>query len=149
MFKKLFKKKKEEERTKVGVGVMIFKDGKVLLGKRKGSHGAGEYSFPGGHLEYLEGFEECARRETLEESGIEIKNVKFLWLKNTAFYTPKHYVHIGLIADWESGEPKNLEPEKCEGWDWYDLNNLPKPLFRLSETTFEAYKLGKNYYDKE
>jgi len=139
----------ENQKTKVGVGVMIFKDDKVLLGKRKGSHGAGEYSFPGGHLEYMEGFEECAVRETLEEAGIEIKNVKFLWLKNTTFYTPKHYVHIGLIADWKSGEPEVLEPEKCEGWDWYDLNNLPKPLFKLCETTFEAYKSGRIYYDKE
>jgi len=34
----------EENIPKVGVGVMIFKDGKILLGKRKGSHGAGEYS---------------------------------------------------------------------------------------------------------
>lgn len=49
---------------KVGIGVMIFKDGKVLLGKRKGSHGDGEYSFPGGHLNYMESFEDCAQRET-------------------------------------------------------------------------------------
>ncbi|MEK6841001.1 MAG: DNA mismatch repair protein MutT, partial [Nanoarchaeota archaeon] len=34
--------------VKVGVGVMIFKNGKILLSKRKGSHGAGEYAFPGG-----------------------------------------------------------------------------------------------------
>lgn len=139
----------EIRKPKVGVGIMIFKDGKILLGKRKNSHGAGEYSFPGGHLEYMEGFEECARRETLEEVGIEIKNIKFLFIKNTAFYTPKHYVHIGLIADWESGEPKVLEPEKCEGWGWYGLDNLPKPLFNLCDLTFDAYKTGKNYYDKE
>ena len=46
------------ERPKVGVGVMVFKDGKILLAKRKGSHGAGEYAFPGGHLEFGESFEQ-------------------------------------------------------------------------------------------
>ncbi len=62
-------------KPKVGIGVMILKDGKVLLGKRKGSHGAGQYAFPGGHLEYMESFEDCARRETREECGIEIQNI--------------------------------------------------------------------------
>jgi 8-oxo-dGTP diphosphatase len=39
--------------TKIGIGVMVFKDGKVLMARRKGSHGQGEYAFPGGHLEYM------------------------------------------------------------------------------------------------
>lgn len=56
----------EQQRPKTGVGVMILKNGKVLLGKRKGSHGEGEFAFPGGHLEYMEGFADCARREVLE-----------------------------------------------------------------------------------
>ncbi len=43
----------KEHITKVGVGVMVFKDGKVLMTKRQGSHGAGEHSFPGGHLDYM------------------------------------------------------------------------------------------------
>jgi ADP-ribose pyrophosphatase YjhB (NUDIX family) len=73
-----------EEKPKVGVGVMIFKDGKVLLTKRKGSHGAGDYSFPGGHLEHMESFEECAIRETKEECGLEIKNIKFQYLTNVS-----------------------------------------------------------------
>jgi len=37
----------QENRPKVGVGIMIIKNGKVLLGKRKGSHGAGQYAWPG------------------------------------------------------------------------------------------------------
>src|SRR5438105_3597711 len=114
----------QEQRPKVGIGLLIFKNGKVLLGKRKGSFGEGEYCGPGGHLEYMESFEECARRETREEAGIEIENVRFLCLNNLKEYAPKHYVDIGLVANWKSGELKNMEPEKREGWDWYDLDNL-------------------------
>lgn len=44
----------------VGVGVLILRDGKVLLGRRKGSHGAGCWSAPGGHLEFGEVVEDCA-----------------------------------------------------------------------------------------
>lgn len=136
-----------EQKPKVGIGVMILKDGKVLLGKRKGSHGQGEYAFPGGHLEYLESFENCARRETREEAGIEIKNIRLLCVSNIAEYKPKHYVDIGIIADWESGEPQVLEPEKREFWGWYDLNNISEPLFYVCRLYFEAYKTGKNYFD--
>lgn len=137
----------EDLRPKVGIGVMILKDGKVLLGKRKSSHGAGEYSFPGGHLEYMESFEECAKRETMEECGVEIENVRFLFLGNLKAYAPKHYVQISLIADWKSGEPQVLEPEKQEGWDWYDVDALPEPNFCMMPSAIEAYKTGRNYYD--
>ncbi len=136
-----------ENIVKVGVGVMILKDGKVLLGKRKGKHGAGEYAWPGGHFEYMESFEDCARREVKEETGMEIDNVRFLRLLNLKAYAPKHYVDIGLIADWKSGEPQLTEPEKCEVWDLYDLDKLPTPLFKTLETYIEAYKTGKNFFD--
>lgn len=133
--------------TKIGVGVMIFKDGKVLLGKRKSSYAFGEYAFPGGQLEYLESFEGCAKRETLEEAGMEIDNIRFQFLANVKKYHPRHYVHIGVIADWKSGDPKVMEPDKCEGWSWYDLNSLPQPLFEFCEVSIDSYKTGKKYYD--
>jgi 8-oxo-dGTP diphosphatase len=44
----------EIKRPKVGVGVIIKKDGKVLMGKRKNAHGDGTWSFTGGHLEFGE-----------------------------------------------------------------------------------------------
>ncbi len=35
------------QRPKVGLGIMVIKDGKVLMCKRKGAHGAGEWAWPG------------------------------------------------------------------------------------------------------
>lgn len=134
-------------RPLVGTGVMIFKDGKVLLGKRIGSHGDGEYSFPGGHLDYLESFDDCIRRETREECGLEITNVRFEIVFNMRAYAPKHYVGLGFLADWTTGEPQLLEPHKCESWNWYALDALPSPIFECSRLMIEAYKSGETYYD--
>jgi 8-oxo-dGTP diphosphatase len=135
------------ERPKVGLGVMIFKDGKILLGKRMNAHGEGEYAFPGGHLEHLESIVGCAERETMEETGVTIGNVRFLRLLNLKTYAPRHYVHLTMAADWVSGEPQVLEPEKCEGWDWYALDAMPSPLFATVKEDLEALKFGRNFYD--
>lgn len=137
----------DEQKPKVGVGVMILKDGKVLLGKRKASHGEGEYAFPGGHLEYMESFAACATRETEEECGIKIKNMRFQFLSNVKKYAPKHYVHINLLADWAGGELQNKEPDKCESWRWYDLDKLPESIFEMSKQGIASYLTGENYYD--
>ena len=121
------------KRPSVGLGVILRKDGKVLLSRRKNAHGEGTWSFPGGHLEFNETFEECAARETFEETGIRIKNVKFLTTTNDIMdKEKKHYITIYVVADHGSGEPKVMEPhrnEKNEGWQWFSWDKLPRPLF--------------------
>ncbi len=119
-----------DNRPKVGVAACIIKDNKVLLGKRKGAHGAGSWSFPGGHLEFNESWEECAARETLEETGIKIKNIRFGTVTNDIFKEEgKHYVTIFMLAELDCGEVKIMEPEKYEKWEWFDWSDLPQPLF--------------------
>jgi 8-oxo-dGTP diphosphatase len=137
---------RHDNRPKVGIGIIVLKESRVLLRCRKGAHGTGEYAGPGGHLEYMESFTECAVRETREEAGIEIMHVRFLCLSNLKMYG-HHYVDIGLVADWGSGEPQVLEPDKCEAWGWYDLDNLPSPLFGAEPLYLEALKAGRNYFD--
>ncbi|MFA6325384.1 MAG: NUDIX domain-containing protein [Candidatus Paceibacterota bacterium] len=140
----------EEKKKKPNgvVGVMVFKDGKVLIGKRKetASHGKGEYSFPGGHMEFGESFEEAIRRETLEESGVTIKNLKFSCVANVNQY---NVVLTGFIAGWDSGEIRTIEEENIGDWFWCDFNNLPEPLFYPTAILIDSYKTGKNYYDKD
>ena len=119
----------KDNRPKVGMGVYVVKDGKFLMGERKGSNGANTWCLPGGHLEYSESWEECAERETLEETGVEIENVRFLGLTNDIFEEGKHYITIFVIADYSSGEPEVCEPDKFLGWKWVDLSTLPERLF--------------------
>lgn len=117
-------------RPLIGVGVAIIRDGKILLGKRKNAHGEGEWAFPGGHLEYAEQVEECARREVLEETGLTLSKCHTGPYTNNVFHShQRHYVTLIMIAESPEGEPKNLEPEKCEYWNWFDWDDLPAPLF--------------------
>jgi len=118
-------------RPLVGISVLVEKDGKLLFGKRKGSHGAGEYAAPGGHLEHLESFQACAEREVLEETGMQIGTLMFLRVLNTTDYAPKHYVDLAFVAQWKAGDPEVREPDKVERWDWYDVNDIPSPLFSM------------------
>ena len=80
---------------------------------------------------------------------LQIKNVKFICLANVSYYPPRHEVYVGLTADWEEGEPQTFPEERIGDWHWYDLDNLPSPLFKFTQLSIDAYKSGKNYYDKE
>lgn len=128
---KIFKTTNMEKiRPKVGVGVIVIKNGKILLGKRKNAHGEGTWCFPGGHLKFNESWEDCALRETIEETAITIKNIRFGTATNDIFQAEeKHYITIFMLSDYDSGEVKVMEPEKCERWDWFEWDKLPQPLF--------------------
>ena len=41
----------------------------------------------------------------------------------------KHYVTVYVQAIAEPGEPRLLEPEKCEAWAWFKWSELPENLF--------------------
>jgi 8-oxo-dGTP diphosphatase len=115
----------------VGVGVLIRKNGKFLLAKRKGSHGSGTWSPPGGKLEFGEEIETAAIRETYEETGLMITGLRFLTATNDIFKEDnKHYVTLWLKAEYTSGKPKIMEPDKLShAWEWFSIDQLPSPLF--------------------
>lgn len=138
----------DDKITKVGVGIFLVRGNKILLGKRKNAHGEGEYAGAGGHLEHLEDFEETVERELREEMGqdIKIRNIRFLSVTNLKKYEPKHYIDIGMTAEWISGEPKVMEPNKIECWEWFDIDDLPEPLFGVLPNYVEAFKTGKLYF---
>ena len=114
---------------KVGVMVLLFKEGKVLLGKRKKDDGTlGMYGTPGGLLEYLETFSEGAARELMEETGLVAGEFTPLCVTNVRQLAPAHFVMVTLRADWKGGEPENREPDKCEGWEWFPVDAPPASM---------------------
>jgi len=115
-------------RPMIGVGVAVISDGKVLMGKRIASSGAGTWSFAGGHLEFNETFEECAKRELEEETALIAESLKVgPWI--STIVENKHYISFLVKVLKFSGELSLKEPNKCECWKWFSLNELPTPLF--------------------
>ncbi len=131
-----------------GVCVIVFdKTGKkILLGKRKNSYRAGMYGVPGGRLELIESLIDCGKRELLEETGLQANSLQYLGVVRELQdgYTFIHFVYT--CTDY-NGEPKVIEPEKCESWNWYSLNELPsnildghKAAIDLHNETFPSIK---------
>lgn len=117
-------------RPAVGIGIFVWKNGKLLMGRRIGKHGTDMWSVPGGYQEYGETFEEAAARECLEETGIHVKNLKLMTVTNNLFPDEqKHTITVFLSADWADGEVTITEPDKFVDLGWFDTAKLPSPLF--------------------
>jgi 8-oxo-dGTP diphosphatase len=140
----------ELQRPKVGIGVIVLKDRKILIGKRKGAHGQGTWCLPGGHLEYSENWEACAQRETWEEAGVEIKNIRFAGATNDIHENEsKHYITLFMIAEHSAGTATNKEPDKCEGWEWVKWESIPEPRFKPLNTLIrQGYHPLRKKHDK-
>lgn len=126
---------------RVGVGVLVVRGNQLLLGKRIGKHMPGYYAAPGGHLEPGESFAKCAEREVMEETGLSAEQVRFLCLGHYQF-GEQFYVDVDMVAVCPEGTPRTREPDKCAGWDWYEIDNLPSPLFVVTERMISAYMSG-------
>jgi 8-oxo-dGTP diphosphatase len=113
--------------TVVGVGVVIVNgSNKVLLGLRKGSHRAGTWGFPGGHLDFGEMVSDCSVRETLEETGLNVVVVDSQFDWNERISSDKgHYITMYTRAELAGDDtPILMEPDKCETWQWFSLEEV-------------------------
>src|SRR4030065_402019 len=98
----------EYKKPRVGVGVIILKDNKILLGKRHEDpekadsllHGEGTWTLPGGKLDFGEALEDCAFREANEETGIEINKdkLKLISVTNDIVHDA-HFITLGFLAE--------------------------------------------------
>ena len=130
---------------RIGVGVMLKKGNLILLGKRhvdKVENGykvrennlGHTWSMPGGKLELDESILECAKRETLEETGIKISSARVISVHDATESTESF-----------SGQAKTMESDKITDWQWFDMNDLPKPLFIATHNILDVYKKGAFY----
>src|SRR6266704_3029054 len=123
--------KQHKQSANVGVSVLVRKGDRILLEKREHTHGAGTWGPPSGHIDYGETPEQAAIRETQEETGVSISDVKFRVFTNDVFEAEhKHYITLWFEARYVSGEPEVRAPEEESEVGWFTLGALPQPLFR-------------------
>ena len=133
-----------------GAGVILFNDKKeILLGRRADN---GFWAYPAGSMELGESFEECARREVQEETGLLCDDLELLMLrsgKDTYYEYPnqdKVYFAGAVYLCYEySGEMKVQEEEVIEQ-DFFPLDDLPD---NLSPGTAEVIDAVREYLSKD
>ena len=137
-----------DNQIKVGTVCLLIRDNKVLMGVRQNAVGAGQWGLPGGHLEFGEQIENCAKRELLEETGLVAKSLKFINLVNNPRSTT-HYIHLCFLVDDWTGNLEVKEPQKCSEWKWQDLNDLPENIFFGHAGVLQSYKKNKIIFEQE
>lgn len=135
---------------KVGVAILIRRescdDDTILAGVRQGSHGANTWCPPGGGLEYGESVEACARREALEETGLELLSVSHPFACTDDIVDGTQWITVWVKATVaDDAVPKLMEPEKCSVWEWRRLFKVPKPHFRPFSLLLQQILSGKEY----
>ena len=114
----------------VGVGVVVRRDGRVLLGLRRSGTQPGTWGLPGGHIEFGETWDACARREVREETGLDLSTPRHVGTVET--FAPdgsSHEITIFLEAQ-ARGDPGNPSPAETVRWEWHRWDALPTPLVR-------------------
>ena len=135
------------ERPLVGVGVVFLRAGRVFLAQRTGAHGAASWGSAGGHLEYGETLEDCARREALEELGVSVSSLRPLCVSNIVEYG-RHYVDVEFLGEIGNQEPVPAESDGSFGdYGWFALRNLPEPLFKPMRIAIDSLLSGEWYHD--
>ncbi len=130
---------------KVGIGVLIIDNNKVLLGHRtkKASDTGGIYepdswTLPGGKQEYKETIFEAGIREVKEETNILVKDLRVFYVSDD-IAKDRHFVTIDLITDKYEGSLMVMEPNKIDRWEWFDIHNLPTNLYSPSKKCLMKY----------
>ena len=116
--------------VRVGTSALVTRDGRLLLGLRTGAHGAATWAPPGGKPDAGEPPEAAAARELEEETGLVATRVRpVAWTSDVFISEGLHYVTLHHEVEVQPGEPRILEPAKCEAWEWFARDELPSPLF--------------------
>ena len=121
------------QQPRVGVALLLLNEkGKYLLHERKGKHGGGTYSFPGGALDLGEEPIAAVFRELREEAGITCDFPSVFVPRpyvHTIFDDGQQWVTLYFVAASSGQQPKVMEPEKNNGWRWAAPTSFPDPLF--------------------
>jgi 8-oxo-dGTP diphosphatase len=105
-----------QQLPKLGASACVWKDGKVLLIQRA-RPSLGQWSLPGGHVEFGETALAAAQRELLEESGVHADLAEFVGLYEIIRANPAmHYAIACYCGLWTSGEARASSDALAVRW---------------------------------
>ena len=112
-----------------GASVIIYRDNKVLLQKRKDNKCWG---YHGGRVELAEKVEEAAKRELLEETGLTANKMELFGVFSGSelhhIYPDGNEVYIidiVFLCNDFSGKPV-FQEEECLDLQWFEFDNIPE-----------------------
>jgi ADP-ribose pyrophosphatase YjhB (NUDIX family) len=131
------------ERPFVGVGVVIWRDERVLLVRRGRPPRQGRWSLPGGLQELGETVFQAAVREVLEETSLTVEptalvDVVDLIEPDRDGRVRYHYTLVDVSAEWRAGEP--VAGDDVAHAEWFTLDTLPAD--ELWDETVRIVKLS-------
>ena len=129
-------KREYPDRPYVGVGVIVFRDQKVLMVKRKKEPNKGQWSIPGGKQMIGETAAEAAKRELLEETGVKVDQLLLVDVVDSIIPDIEgkikyHYTLVDYMGQWQSGDSR--PGDDAQEVRWVSLNELSS--FSLLEKT--------------
>lgn len=127
--------------VRVGVQAIVRAGGRVLLGLRANTFGGGTWGLPGGHLEVGESLVGAACRELAEETGLRAIDTRVACVTDPD-PAANHHMQVGVEILHFAGEPRVLEPERCLGWEFWHLDELPDALFVGSAGVLRSVRGG-------
>ncbi|MBA8736532.1 NAD(+) diphosphatase [Chromobacterium violaceum] len=101
--------------------MVLVRRGRELLLARSPHFAPGMYSALAGFVEPGETLEECVHRETWEEVGVKVKNLRYAFSQSWPF---PHSLMLAFIAEYDGGDIRPQEGE-IEDAGWFDIDALP------------------------
>jgi 8-oxo-dGTP pyrophosphatase MutT (NUDIX family) len=130
------------------VYIVLIRDGKVLLSKRKNTGwGDGHYDLVGGHIDDGESFREAVVREAKEEADIDI-SVEDVSVAHVMQHVHVAYVSVFLAAKRWSGNGVLMESEKCDDLGWFPIDGLPEAILPYVATGLRNIQEGVFYSEE-
>lgn len=131
------------------VYIIVRKTDRVLLIRRANTgYHDGSYALPAGHVDGGESAEAAAIREVKEEVGLDIapEDMHFVHVMHRVAEEGDHErVDFFFEARKWQGEPKNMEPEKCDDIGWFKESELPENTVMVTRLAIENAAKGTYY----
>lgn len=125
----------------VAVHLFLIKDGQILLLRRfKTGYEDGNYSVPAGHVDGNEKVTQAMIREALEETGIIVQEENLRMIHTMHRKSDEERIDFFFEAAQWKGEPKIMEPDKCDELRWFPIDRLPDNMIPYVKTAIENYQ---------